>query len=87
MADSCILVGRILHHVQDMSTPSHVVPVYHGLVVKDRFETHLHQEYLNDDVMTSIMEEVVSEDQLPSLPEDHSVMAMYIRAGHIFLGA
>lgn len=24
------LVGRLIHHVQDMSTPSHVVPVFHG---------------------------------------------------------
>ncbi|MBU0480784.1 MAG: hypothetical protein KKG47_06765 [Proteobacteria bacterium] len=23
-------VGRILHHIQDMSTPSHVVPIFHG---------------------------------------------------------
>ncbi len=33
------LVGRILHHVQDMSTPSHVVPVYHDPFRKDEFET------------------------------------------------
>lgn len=25
-----LALGRILHHIQDMSTPSHVVPVYHG---------------------------------------------------------
>lgn len=23
-------LGRILHHIQDMSTPSHVLPIYHG---------------------------------------------------------
>lgn len=23
-------LGRILHHIQDMSTPSHVIPIYHG---------------------------------------------------------
>lgn len=32
------LSGRLLHHIQDMSTPSHVVPVYHGLVIKDNYE-------------------------------------------------
>ena len=34
-------MGRILHHIQDMSTPSHVVPVYHGILVKDPYETFL----------------------------------------------
>lgn len=33
------LVGRVLHHIQDMSTPAHVVPVYHGPKIKDSFET------------------------------------------------
>ena len=35
------LVGRILHHTQDMSTPAHVVPVYHGLDVLDLVEDAL----------------------------------------------
>jgi hypothetical protein len=38
------LVGRILHHVQDMSTPSHVVPVYHGPLINDEFETYCHKK-------------------------------------------
>ncbi len=29
--DTLILAGRIIHHIQDMSTPAHVVPIYHGL--------------------------------------------------------
>jgi hypothetical protein len=24
-------VGRVIHHIQDMSTPAHVIPIYHGL--------------------------------------------------------
>ena len=24
------MLGRVLHHIQDMSTPSHVMPIYHG---------------------------------------------------------
>jgi len=39
-------LGRIIHHVQDMSTPSHVLPIYHGPMyqffkcgkIKDLFE-------------------------------------------------
>lgn len=33
-------MGRLLHHIQDMSTPSHVVPVYHGLSIKDQYEDY-----------------------------------------------
>ena len=32
--------GRVLHHIQDMSTPTHVVPVYHGPDLKDEYETY-----------------------------------------------
>lgn len=46
--DCCLLVGRILHHIQDMSTPSHVVPVFHGPQVPDSFESYLNTSYLND---------------------------------------
>lgn len=31
-------VGRIVHHVQDMASPAHVVPVQHGIT--DGFERH-----------------------------------------------
>lgn len=30
--------GRLIHHMQDMATPSHVVPVYHGGKLKDQYE-------------------------------------------------
>ncbi|MEW5787655.1 MAG: hypothetical protein AB1899_07355 [Pseudomonadota bacterium] len=33
--------GRLLHHIQDMSTPSHVVPVYHGPGKPDPYEDYL----------------------------------------------
>lgn len=35
---SCL--GRIVHHIQDMSTPAHVTPVYHDMRIKDSFESH-----------------------------------------------
>ncbi len=34
-------LGRVLHHIQDMSTPSHVVPIYHDLFTKDYFESYM----------------------------------------------
>ena len=33
--------GRVLHHIQDMSTPSHVLPIYHGPMAKDSYESYL----------------------------------------------
>lgn len=35
------LIGRIIHHIQDMSTPSHVVPIFHGGDIEDSYETHM----------------------------------------------
>ena len=32
------VTGRLIHHIQDMSTFSHVVPVYHGITPKDSYE-------------------------------------------------
>jgi hypothetical protein len=34
------LLGRVLHHVQDMSTPPHVVPVYHDPFSRDSYESY-----------------------------------------------
>jgi len=33
-------VGEIIHHIQDATNPSHVVPVYHGPGLKDKFDEH-----------------------------------------------
>ena len=33
-------IGRILHHIQDMSSPAHVVPVYHDPQLQDSFEEY-----------------------------------------------
>ena len=50
-------IGGILHHIQDMSTPSHVVPVFHGAPapggfepVDDTFETFADQ-HIGDHLM------------------------------------
>jgi hypothetical protein len=32
-------IGRVLHHIQDMNTPSHVVPIYH--ISDDYFESFM----------------------------------------------
>jgi len=48
--DAFKLLGRVLHHIQDMSTPSHVVPVYHGPLIADSFETYLNREFLAKDL-------------------------------------
>jgi hypothetical protein len=49
------LTGRILHHVQDMTTPAHVVPVFHGGCVRDSFE-----EFSGDNIENYLDEALVS---------------------------
>ncbi len=46
-----LLIGKILHLVQDMSSPAHVVPIYHSLKRGDSFESKLNSrmsQYLNN---------------------------------------
>lgn len=52
------LIGRILHHIQDMSTPAHVVPVYHGPKLKDSFEEYSlrHSEAILEDIVFDVAE-------------------------------
>ena len=38
------LIGRLLHHIQDMSTPSHVTPIYHDALFSDPYEGWLKQQ-------------------------------------------
>lgn len=37
--------GRLLHHIQDMSTPTHVVPVYHGPGIPDPYEDYFTSDW------------------------------------------
>lgn len=47
-----IELGRILHHIQDMSTPSHVIPIYHDPKIKDNFE-----HFMSENDMEIILEQ------------------------------
>jgi len=44
-----ITLGRIIHHIQDMSTPSHVVPIFHGPGKADVYETYM-MKYIESDI-------------------------------------
>lgn len=63
--DVANILGRVLHHIQDMSTPSHVVPVYHGPLLTDSFETYLNKEFLADELNL-----ITISRSLPSSPTD-----------------
>src|SRR5574344_1165926 len=41
------LIGRLLHHIQDMSTPSHVTPIYHDGLPADPYESWLKRQFAN----------------------------------------
>jgi len=53
------LAGRILHHTQDMSTPAHVVPVYHGLDVLDFVEDAINVHDSFEDHSETISEQTL----------------------------
>ena len=36
-----VLIGKILHLVQDLSSPTHITPVFHGFKSRDSFEERL----------------------------------------------
>ncbi|WP_372998367.1 hypothetical protein [Sulfurimonas sp.] len=42
-------LGRIIHHIQDMSTPSHVIPIFHGPGKEDVYETYM-MTYIDNDI-------------------------------------
>jgi len=63
-------LGRILHHIQDMSTPSHVIPIFHGPELPflslrstdDYFEKFLDDRLENIKVNSSIIDELSIDD-------------------------
>ncbi|WP_373000197.1 hypothetical protein [Sulfurimonas sp.] len=48
-------LGRVIHHIQDMSTPSHVVPVYHALFIKDHFEKYMVKHINESDLRDAVL--------------------------------
>ncbi|WP_419174175.1 hypothetical protein [Desulfosediminicola sp.] len=76
------LLGRVLHHIQDMSTPSHVVPVYHGPLIADSFETYLNKIYLADDMnINTISANLQISPANLTPPADTTVVDIYMEAG------
>jgi hypothetical protein len=64
-------IGRVLHHVQDMSTPAHVTPVYHDLRIPDSYESYSSKHIEERLSRVSIPPERLSEleDGVPKLSD------------------
>jgi hypothetical protein len=87
-ADACDLTGRILHHIQDMSIPSHVVPIFHGQLVEDSFETYLSKYYLADDGRMSALSGEQPPDPSTLLPGvQTTILHLYEEAAENTLSA
>ncbi len=73
------LIGRILHHIQDMSTPAHIVPVYHGLLVKDSFE-----DYSKKNTETELKTIYIDTQEFEELHTENinDIMSIYNNAAH-----
>jgi hypothetical protein len=80
--------GRTLHHIQDMSTPSHVTPIYHGpdifnqvddaFSIKDHFE-----EYTCKKIKPILKSISITADEFDETLErgDRSLSDIYVQAG------
>lgn len=75
-------VGRILHHIQDMSTPTHVVPVYHGPIFKDSYETFYTLCYLNNPAHLNVIADDITDQTMSELEQIkiNHVLEIYQRA-------
>ena len=84
------LVGRVLHHIQDMSTPTHITPIYHGpdfpfnqvddaLIISDHFESYSSDGELMNRVLDNIS---ISTDEFEQLRSEakSSFMDTYVDA-------
>lgn len=72
-------LGRVIHHIQDMSTPTNVVPVYHSFWEKtDPFEDYLVDKW------NVICPELVNDEQDNSSPES-SFTKIYEHSGERLL--
>jgi hypothetical protein len=71
-----ITLGRIIHHIQDMSTPSHVVPIFHGPGKEDVYETHM-MEYIESDIDFIINVNLINEaDDFRSIYEKYALLSL-----------
>lgn len=84
--DACNLTGRILHHIQDMSCPSHVVPVYHGPLIADSFESYLSDVFLSDSKnISDIAEELEQDAKSLAVSPDIDILGLYQNSAEITL--
>jgi len=67
--------GRVLHHVQDMNTPTHVVPIYH---LADPFEEYLvaHCPSIFDGLKSDASHIVAAQ----GAEQDHDFCSLYAKA-------
>lgn len=75
-------MGRVLHHLQDMSTPSHVVPVYHGPKVIDPFEDFLEKRWSQ---LEACLKVELHRETLPAATSGADFVTLYQQAGQRLL--
>lgn len=78
------LIGRVLHHIQDMSTPAHVVPVYHGLKQHDSFEDYSYLKGKHDRAALELQTIDISAQEYAVIHSEcnNDIMSIYTAAAH-----
>ncbi len=85
--DACNLTGRILHHIQDMSIPAHVVPIFHGQLVEDSFEIYLREHYFANESKISEISNTLNPDSSTIIPKaETTILHLYEEAAETTLG-
>lgn len=69
-------LGRIIHHIQDMSTPSHVVPIFHGPGKEDIYETYMMKYIKNDIDFITDVKLIDKADDLRSIYEKFALLSL-----------
>lgn len=72
-------LGQVIHYLQDVSVPAHVIPIYHGPGKKDRFDKHeFDPASIEDDNYADLRHENgMSLEELRRMSADNTLESVY----------
>ena len=70
-------LGRIVHHIQDMCTPSHVIPIYHGPELPVKFSKQVIDDYLEDFMEIHDKDINLIDLQIPEIDNSDNLYSIY----------
>jgi hypothetical protein len=74
------ILGRIIHHIQDMTTPAHVLPIYHGPSLPYKFRIAFVEDYFENFLEKNVDKINFTCDELEIKEISNSFFDLYHRA-------